>query len=359
MDALAHSGLRYEVLIDDVQAEIDAERARLSARPDGTGAWFDDFKDLAALDARVLELAALRPDLARAVVVGSSLEGRPIRALRITHAPPDRDPRKPALVFVSTQHAREWIAPMATMYLAEALITRYDTDPVIRDVVDRTEVILVPVANPDGYVYSWTTDRLWRKNRRVVAGSGCRGVDLNRNWGYQWGLPVGSSGDPCNEVYRGTAGFSEPETAALRDFIESTPDVRYVHDMHSYGQWLLYPWGYTSAPPPNQADYADLGAAMSSLIQSVHGRVYTPGSTYTTLYPVSGGSNDWALGARNAFTFTYELRGPSFVLPPAEIVPNSEEILPAVLYLADWMADTWVPARRTPVDATVGIRSLR
>jgi murein tripeptide amidase MpaA len=336
MAALAASGLRHEVLIEDVQALIDEERARLARATEGAG-WFDDFKDLAGIEARMEALAAQRPDLARTITIGTSIEGRPIRGLRISRDGPLTDPYKPGLVFLSTQHAREWIAPMVTMYFAEALVTRYDTDPAIQEVVDRGEVYVVPVANPDGYVYTWATDRLWRKNRRDVVGSSCFGVDLNRNWGYQWGLPNGSSGDPCSGTYRGTASFSEPETAALRDFVLARPGVRYVHDMHSYGQLLLYPWGYTGALPPRNEVYAGLGATMRQLIQGVHGRVYPYGPSYTTLYPVSGGAKDWAWGARRAFTFSFELRGTGFVLPPAEIVPNSEEVFPALLHLAQFV----------------------
>ena len=336
MAALAAAGVAYEVLIEDVQSLIDAERARLASPVDGAG-WFDDYKDLDAINARMDALAAQRPDLAEVFTVGTSIEGRPIKGLRVSNDAAYPDRRKAGMVFGATQHAREWIAPMVTMYLAEALVTRYDTDPAVKRFVDRIEFSIVPVVNPDGYVYAWTTDRLWRKNRRDIAGSACFGIDLNRNWGYQWGLPNGSSGDPCNDLYRGTAAFSEPETAAMRDFIVARPRVRYVHDMHSYGQLLLQPWGYTSAPPPRHETYEALGAAMAQLIHAVHGRTYVHGPTYTTLYPVSGSASDWAWGAEQAFSFVFELRGTGFILPPDQIIPNSEEILPAALHLAAWI----------------------
>ena len=336
MAALAAAGVAYEVLIEDVQSLIDAERARLASPVDGAG-WFDDYKDLDAINARMDALAAQRPDLAQGFTVGTSIEGRPIKGLRIANDAAYPGRRKAGMVFGATQHAREWIAPMVTMYLAEALVTRYDTDPAIQRFVDRIEFLIVPIVNPDGYVYSWTTNRLWRKNRRDIVGSSCFGVDLNRNWGYQWGLPTGSSGDPCNDLYRGTAAFSEPETAAMRDFIVARPWVRYVHDMHSYGQWLLQPWGYTSAPPPHHQTYEALGAAMAQLIHAVHGRTYVHGPTYTTLYPVSGSASDWAWGAEQAYSFVFELRGTGFILPPDQIIPNSEEILPAALHLAAWI----------------------
>ena len=336
MAALAATGVAYEVLIDDVQSLIDAERTRLASPVQGAG-WFDDYKDLDAINARMDALAALRPDLAEGFAVGTSLEGRPIKGLRISNDAAYPDRRKAGMVFGATQHAREWIAPMVTMYLAEALVTRYDTDPAIKRVVDRIEFFIVPVVNPDGYVYTWTTNRLWRKNRRDIAGSACFGIDLNRNWGYQWGLPNGSSGDPCNDLYRGTTAFSEPETAAMRDFIVARPWVRYVHDMHSYGQLLLQPWGYTSAPPPRHETYEALGAAMAQLIHAVHGSTYVHGPTYTTIYPVSGSASDWAWGAEQAYSFVFELRGNGFILPPDQIIPNSEEILPAALHLAAWI----------------------
>jgi murein tripeptide amidase MpaA len=340
--ALEASGLAYQVVVDDVQALIDQERARLQAPVEG-GPWFDNYKDLDAIHERLRALAEMRPDLARRVLIGRSSERRTIRGLRISSAAGGAC--KPAMVFVATQHAREWITPMVTMYLAEALITRYDTDPVIKDLVDRVEFFIVPVANPDGYAYTWSVDRLWRKNRRDLEGSSCFGVDLNRNWGHGWGLDSGSSGQPCIDTYRGPAPFSEPETAALRDFIRARPQVRYQHDMHSYGQLLLAPWGYTNALPPGHSTFQALGAALAQAIQAVHGKVYAHGPAYTTIYPASGVSSDWAWGAANAYSFGFELRGQpgGFILPPDQIVPNAEEILPAALHLAGFIANEFPP----------------
>jgi hypothetical protein len=341
MAKLAASGLPYEVLIDDVQSLIDAERARL-AGPAQAGGWYDEYKDLDAIHEHLRSLAELRPDLARRIGVGDSIERRRIRGIRITNDAANPGQCKPAMVFVATQHAREWVAPMVTMYLAEALVSRYDTDPVVKDLVDRVEFFIVPVANPDGYVYSWTTDRLWRKNRRRNAGTGCRGVDTNRNWGHQWG-GEGASSQACSETYRGAAAFSEPEPSALRDFILARPQVRYVHDMHSYGQLALAPWGYTSALPPAHSTYQMLGAAIVQRIQAVHGKTYVHGPTYTTIYPASGVATDWAAGGPGTYAFGFELRGTpgGFILPPEQILPNSEEILPAALHLAAFIADRY------------------
>ena len=103
---------------------------------------------------------------------------------------------------------------MVGMYVAESFITGYGNDTLITELVDELEIFVIPVVNPDGYVYTWGPQRLWRKNRRDN-GNGTFGVDLNRNWGYEWG-GVGSSGDPGSGTYRGTAPFSEPETQVRR-----------------------------------------------------------------------------------------------------------------------------------------------
>jgi murein tripeptide amidase MpaA len=340
LPALDATGITYSVLVEDVQALIDAERLRLT-NPVAADGWFDDFKDNDAINARLAFLAALRPDIAQEVVIGTTIEGRVIRGIRISNDAANPGRCKPGLVFGATQHAREWIAPMVTMYLAEALVSGHGADPVITDLVDRAEFFVLPVVNADGYVYTWGPDRLWRKNRRDIANSPCFGVDLNRNWGYQWGSDNGSSGDPCSNNYRGTAPFSEPEAAALRDFVLARPQVRYQHDMHSYGQLLLQPWGYTAAPPPDHATYQALGAAMAGLIKAEHGKTYVYGPTYTKLYPISGGAGDWAWGAENVYSFLFELRGDpgGFILPPEQIIPNSQEILAAAVHLSSWIAD--------------------
>src|SRR5690606_14934327 len=136
--------------------------------------------------------------------------------LRITG--PGAASNRPQSLWWGGQHAREWINIPVPIYHAEQLLTRYDTDPEIRALVDSVEFIFVPTMNPDGYEYTWTNNRLWRKNRRDHPNSSCFGVDLNRNWGFQWG-GAGASTNRCNDTYRGTAPFSEPETQVMRDFI--------------------------------------------------------------------------------------------------------------------------------------------
>jgi carboxypeptidase A1 len=334
MAALDAMDLRYEVIKEDVQKDIDAERARLAAAgpvdPRSRG-WFDDFKSLDQIVDKLEAWAADYPDLAEVIDVGDTIEGRDIWGIRITGSGED----KPAVLFDATQHAREWIAPMVAMYAVDYMLTQYGVDPEITELVDDVEIYLIPVVNPDGYSYSWTNERYWRKNRRDNEGSPCYGVDPNRNWETGWG-GGGSSGDPCSETYRGTAPFSEPCTQAMEAFYIAHPNLVASIDFHSHGEYILYPWAYQGGGCDDDGMHQEVGEVMQALIAGVHGHNYTLGSCYNTLYQASGSSVDWTWGDQGVLSYTIELRGPDFVIPPSEIIPNSEEILPAALYLTEW-----------------------
>jgi hypothetical protein len=336
LEALQASGIKHRVLVDDLQPHIDAERQRLAGGGAGGGVagalWFDDYKTYDEHNAKLAELETLRPDLATVFVAGMSLEGREIRGIRITGPGSD----KPAVLLNSTQHAREWIAPMVATYTADRLIAEYDLNPVVQDLVDEVEFLIIPIVNPDGYVWTWGPDRLWRKNRRDN-GDGTIGVDLNRNWGYQWGYDnVGSDPNPGSPTYRGPAPFSEPETQVMRDLYQANPQIVANIDFHSHGFLILYPWGYDYVTAPDVDLLHGLGETMAASVFAVHGVSYT-NQQGVYLYPTNGDSIDWTYGDQGVFSYTFELRsgGPSgFELPPAEIIPNCQEIFPAVLDMA-------------------------
>lgn len=338
MAGLAALGVTYKVLDDDIQRWIDAERAHLQ-RSGRVGprdpAWFEDYKPFDDIVAKLEAMVADHPELCTLIDIGDTIEGRDIWVLRISGPGAD----KPAVLFNGTQHAREWITPMVNMWIADKLVYEYDTDPYIQWLVDGVEFFIAPVVNADGYVYSWASERLWRKNRRDIEGSSCFGVDPNRNWGAGWGGP-GSSGDPCDTLYRGTEAFSEPCTAAVRDFVQAHPQIVSHIDFHNYGQLILSPYGYTSELPDDHATFMDLGEAMHDSIMAVHGEYYEWGPLSDTLYPASGGSVDWLYDDAGAFAFTIEVRPegawPGFELPADEIIPTCEENFPAAVYLAEW-----------------------
>lgn len=348
---MAAAGLEFDVIIEDLQGLIDAESARLANRDDDNviaGTFFDEYKTYTEISDYIDTLVALRPDLAERVELGTSLRGRAISGIRITNGTPGD---RPAVLIHGCQHAREWITVMVNTYIADAFIRNYDTDAEIRALLDETEWIIVPIVNPDGYEYTWTDERLWRKNRRSWYG-----VDLNRNWGYKWG-GEGSSGFRFSETYRGSAPFSEPETQALRDFFEANPHIGGHVDIHSYSQLILQPWGYTAALPPAHELIDQIGSQMAADIFAVHGRVYVNGPSYTTIYPASGVAPDWTYGDQGVLAYTYELRDTGqfgFILPPDQIIPNAEEVLPAMITLGTEVARVRDPLTLSVSTLTAG-----
>lgn len=329
---LRAQSVSFEVLVADIDAEADAERERLAvaevARPEPEQ-WFREYRDFETIIGYLDTLAELRPDIASVETIGQSLEGRPLRALRIRGA----GPRTTGLLLDGGLHAREWIAMAVSTCVADRLVRGYDHDPRIRALVDRSEVVIVPVANPDGYVHSWTRDRYWRKNRR-----GTHGVDLNRNFGYAWG-GKGSSDKPASQVYRGAEPFSEPESQALRELMLREDFAAHI-DFHSYGQLLLHPWAYTKKRSKDHKRLESLAKGMVGAIGEQHGKRYRLMSGQS-LYPAAGTLMDWAYGERGAMSFVIELRpkgGGGFVLPPEQIVPTCDEGLAAVLSLGDALA---------------------
>jgi carboxypeptidase T len=318
------AGIAWHTLDPDIDATARAERARLRAPRTARADWFAEYHDYEAITAHLHELAELAPDRVAMQAIGSSIDGRPLWALRVGRRAADATP----MLINGTQHAREWIAAMVATCVADRLVRDYDRDPAIRAFVDSTELWVVPVVNPDGYQYSWSTDRYWRKNRRDGYG-----VDLNRNFSVAWGGD-GSSRSKRADTYRGEYAFSEPETAALRDLVKRERIVLHV-DFHAYGQLILYPWGYTASPTKDHDRFAAVGDRIASAMFAAHETRYALMQS-VELYPASGTMSDWMYGDAEAHSYTIELRPRSrsgFVLPPEQIRPTCDEGLAAVLAL--------------------------
>lgn len=332
--ALDASGLAYVVVEPDLGPRVEAERARLLTAPPVLGggldpAYHQDFRDLATILDRLDALVAAQAGRVSLVEVGESVEGRPIRGVRITNpGPADR----PVVLVQATQHAREWIAAAASVFAAEQLATA-PLGGELDGLLDQVEVVVVPVANPDGYVYSWQQDRFWRKNR-----GGELGVDLNRNWSVAWGGD-GASPNPEDDDYRGEGPFSEPETAALRDFVGADPDLVAVLDVHSYGQLVLYPWGFGYVDSADDALFGEIATDMVDAMWPLYNQTYEPLQS-ADLYPASGNAIDWAYGVHGLYAVTIELRPQyfeewGFLLPPQFIVPTGEELLVTIEQLIE------------------------
>ncbi|HEY2948001.1 MAG TPA: M14 family metallopeptidase, partial [Micromonosporaceae bacterium] len=180
------------------------------------------YHNYAEVVAEIDQAVAAYPNIVKKFSIGRSYQGREIWAVKISDNV-NVDENEPEVLFTHGQHAREHLAVEQAIYILKELTSKYATDSRIKNIVDSRELTIVPSVNPDGAEYDVATGsyRSWRKNRQPNAGSSAVGTDLNRNFDYKWGCCNGSSGSPSSDTYRGASAFSAPETAAIRDYVNS------------------------------------------------------------------------------------------------------------------------------------------
>ncbi|MBM4404216.1 MAG: T9SS type A sorting domain-containing protein [Candidatus Cloacimonetes bacterium] len=227
------------------------------------------------------------------------------------------DQDKPSFYFVGAHHAREPISAEVTLAILNHLLDGYGTDPEITNIIDTSQIWFLPVLNPDGHKI--VLDQIntgWRKNLRdnnlngIINTAGANpadGVDLNRNYGHHWNY-ISANDSPTSLIYHGPSAFSEPETAIFRDFLSNHHFIAGI-SYHSYGEMVLYPYGYMTAVfSPDVQQQSELAAAMAVTIPSQQGNQdhYAPMPAWE-LYPASGNSEDWSYGVEGIFAYTIEL----------------------------------------------------
>merc|ERR1719414_541987 len=259
-------------------------------------------------------------------------------------------------VFVTYNiHAREWITGMSGVYQVEHLIERIRQEP---SYLAGTEVVLMPMSNPDGFRYSTTSSRMHRNNMRRNSGSSCRGVDLNRNWDAHW-ASGGSSGSPCSDTYHGTRAASEPETNVIAQVMDEAQNTVYI-DVHAYSQLIISSYGYTTANNPRSAEYRTIGGLIQSAIRSAGGNTWREGPIAQVLYAASGSTTDTATDL-GALGVCFELRpgqggGSGGFAPPArDILPGAQECFAGLTAAFDYAigsSPTPTPPSPTPPSPT-------
>ncbi|MGW7257780.1 M14 family zinc carboxypeptidase [Streptomyces sp. NPDC054834] len=294
---------------------VDLTEHTLSARAatrveDAAQGVFRPYSGSGGLKAEILRTAQQNPGLAKVESIGKTVGGQDILALKLTkNAKRSKDGSKPSVLYMSNQHAREWITPEMTRRLLHYYLDSYKTDKRIKKIVDSTELWFVLSANPDGYDYTFknSASRLWRKNLRDVNGDGAistgDGVDLNRNFAYKWGYDdEGSSPNPTSETYRGASPESEPETKALDGF-EKRIGFAYAVNYHSAAELLLYGVGWQVATPtPDDVLYKALaGTPDKSAIPGYHPQVSSE------LYTTNGEADGHASNVNGMAMFTPEM----------------------------------------------------
>ncbi len=333
---LRAGGWRTQLLIEDLQ-EHYATRLQQSSTtalgPPAYGAWLNPpyasgamsgYYGYAQIGSVLDQIHAAYPNITGPKTsIGQTLQGRDIWVLKVSDNP-GVDEAEPEVRFDSMHHAREPQSMQTSLWFLLWLVESYGSDPLATYIVNERELFILPCVNPDGYMYnqqqSPSGGGLWRKNRRNNGG-GIFGVDLNRNYDFQWGFDnSGSSTDPNSETYRGPSAASEPTVQVMQAFIASR-DFKTVLTLHSYGDVWLSPLGYAASQPTNQAQYDEVG----SLATEISGHPYGPASIL--LYLANGTTLDYDHGVNGSLTWTPELGGSGDGFWPAtdRIIPIAEQ----------------------------------
>ncbi|XP_075385180.1 carboxypeptidase O [Tenrec ecaudatus] len=273
--------------------------------------------------------------------LGMTYEARPMYYLKISQ--PSSQPKK--MIWMDCGiHAREWIAPAFCQWFVKEILQNYKDSSRISRLLRHLDLYVLPVLNIDGYVYTWTTDRLWRKSRSPHNNGTCFGTDLNRNFDASW-CSIGASKNCQDLTFCGTGPVSEPETRAVSRFIESQKEhILCFLTMHSYGQLILTPYGYTGNKSSNYEELIKVGQKAANALKAKHGTNYRVGSSIDVLYASSGSSRDWARDIGIPFSYTFELRDNGthgFLLPEDQIQPTCEETMEAVFSVLDDVHDNY------------------
>ncbi|XP_039747908.1 carboxypeptidase B-like [Pararge aegeria] len=324
----------YRIDTENIKEKLDLEDKLMAeahiksnaSRSDRFGLSFDVIHRWAVVDRYLVDVANRFPRVARVVSAGRSVEGRDIKYLRLS-TDNFANRNKPVIFIQSLLHAREWVTLPVTLWAIQELVINVTEQDLIRNI----DWIILPIANPDGYEFSHTRTRMWRKNRRTGHHASCVGVDPNRNYDYFWG--TASSRDPCSETFHGPRAFSEPETLVTRNIMNSfRTRISLYLDIHSFGSMILFGFAAPSPGrlPPNHATLTSVGNQMARAIDRVkwarHPN-YRVGNIAQLLFVASGGGTDWAQALLpNRLSFAYELpahRGQSningFLVEPAFI----------------------------------------
>uniref|UniRef100_A0ACB8FMV4 Carbamoyl-phosphate synthase (Glutamine-hydrolyzing) cpa2 n=1 Tax=Sphaerodactylus townsendi TaxID=933632 RepID=A0ACB8FMV4_9SAUR len=333
--------IKYTVLIQDVQEMVDEEtrEMELTRRSERNRNSFNfaAYHPLESIYTAMDDIAAQYPQLVSKIQIGESYEKRPLNVLKFSTGGRNR----PAIWIDAGIHAREWVTQATALWTANKIACDYGHDPGLTSVLNTMDIFLLPVANPDGYVFSHTKNRMWRKTRSKVPGSSCVGVDPNRNWDAGFGGP-GASKNPCSDSYHGPSPNSEVEVRSIVDFVKNHGNIKAFISIHSYSQLMMYPYGYKCSNPKDYKELDEVVKMATGALTSLYGTQYKVGPICSVIYQASGGSIDWSYDYGIKYSFAFELRDTGrhgFLLPADQIIPTAEETWLALKTTMEYVRD--------------------
>ena len=337
LDKLDFHNVNYEVIHDNLE-EFYAQRLTndFESRDFELGS-MGGYYTYNEIEEQLSQIHADYPSLTHLEVIGNTLEGRNVWALKISDNASTFEQDEAEVLYTGLHHAREPMSYMNLFYFMDWLFENYNTDDLATHLINNRQLWFVPAVNPDGLVYNQSIapngGGMQRKNMLETCSGGVDGVDLNRNYSYMWAYDnEGSSPDGCNETYRGTSPFSEPESQNVRDFVQSH-NFPIALNYHSYSNLLIYPLGYEYDNPIAEEDLAIFIEYGQDMVQY---NGYALGSGPDLLYPVNGEACDWMYGSENIFAYTPEIGSGNDGFWPStnRIIPLAEENLYPNQFLA-------------------------
>ncbi|XP_048863215.1 carboxypeptidase A1-like [Brienomyrus brachyistius] len=339
---LEFHNIQHSIMIKDLQVILDEQQREMQSphftEPRSTDNYnYATYHTLSEIYTFMDMLVAENPTLVSKLQIGNSYENRPLYVLKFSTGGSNR----PGIWIDTGIHSREWVTQASGTWFAKKIVSDYGHDAALTAILNEMDIFLEIVTNPDGFYYTHTTNRMWRKTRKPNSGSTCVGVDPNRNWDAGFG-GAGASANPCSETYHGPKANSEPEVKHIVDFVNSHQNLKAFVSIHSYSQMLMYPYGYTRTPVPDQTELHELAKKAITKLASLYGTSYRYGSIINTIYQASGGTIDWTYKQGIKYSYTFELRDTGrygFLLPANQIIPTAEETWLALMVIMQHAKD--------------------